>query len=286
MIIDFHVHTFPDPIAPAALKKLTGLSRVRPSTDATARGTVVSMDASGVDLSVVLPVATSPRQVADINAAAIQVNRTFEGRLLSFGSIHPDCDDWRQILDGIAAAGLKGIKLHPVFQGVDLDDPRYLRILEYAGVLGLVVVTHSGTDIGYPEQVRCSPRMARNALRQVGPVKLVLAHMGGWRCWDEAAELLADTSALLDTSFSIGELVPLDAQHTPDGPLSLLNEAQFLDMVRLFGADRILFGSDSPWSSQKDSLAWLRALPLSAEKKTAILGGNAQTLLGLDGSAQ
>jgi predicted TIM-barrel fold metal-dependent hydrolase len=52
-------------------------------------------------------------------------------------------------------------------------------------------------------------------------------------------------------------------------------------MVRLFGAQRILFGSDSPWNDQCGEVEKIRALPLSEGEKTAILGGNAAELLGL-----
>ena len=281
MVIDFHTHTFPDAIAASTLQKLSGVSHSRPFTDGTAAGLRASMAAAGVDLSVVLPVATSPRQVRHINVSAARNNeRAAETGLFSFGCIHPDCENWREELDRIAAWGLKGVKVHPVYQGVDLDDPRYLRILTRAGELGLVVVTHSGVDIGYPAASHCRPDQIRRAVEQAGPVKLVAAHMGGWKQWREAAELLADTPVYLDTSFSTGFIAPLDDGYYAPEDLRLLQEEAFVQMVRLFGAQRILFGTDSPWSGQRESVERLRALPLTQEEKEAILGGNAQRLLG------
>ena len=102
---------------------------------------------------------------------------------------------------------------------------------------------------------------------------LVLAHMGGWCCWDEVPELLADTPALLDTAFS---LRPADAAE--DDPQWLSDEA-FVNLVRTFGAERVLFGTDSPWADPQTELRHIRALPLSDEEKAAILGGNAKRLL-------
>ena len=161
-----------------------------------------------------------------------------------------------------------------------MDDARYLRILERAGELGLVVITHAGLDVGFPGVVRCSPEMACRALRQVGPVKLVLAHMGGWRSWDQVLELLPDTSAMIDTSFSVGRMTPLDdGYYQDDGDLDLLDGPGVLALVRAFGAQRVLFGSDSPWSSQRESRAWIEAQPLREEEKAAILGENAKKLL-------
>lgn len=277
MIIDFHTHCFPDKIAAKALAKLSAAANVAPCADGTAGGLSAAARAAGVDLSVVLPVATSPGQVASINAFAAQLNeRTAETGLFSFGGAHPDDPDWRDHLGEAAALGLKGVKIHPVYQGVGIDDPRFLRLLERAGELGLIVVTHAGYDIGFPGVVQCSPEMTLRALRQIGPVKLVLAHMGGWQQWDQVEALLTDTAAYLDTSFSTGTVPLLDGS-----PLPLLNQDRFLRMARLFGTDRLLFGTDSPWSDQRESLDWLRALPLTEDEKAAILGGNAQTLLGI-----
>jgi hypothetical protein len=285
MVIDIHTHTFPDRVAAAAVEKLSRMAHTVPFTDGTAAGLARSVQSAGIDLAVVLPVATSPRQVEHINAASARLNEhTGETGIFSFGCIHPDCAHWRAQLDWVAEHGLKGVKLHPVYQGADLDDPRYLRILTRAGELGLVVVTHAGLDVGCPGQVRCSPAMARNALRQAGPVRLVLAHMGGWRCWDEVEALLADTPALLDTSFSLGSLSPLDDGYYRPADLPLLSQAQFVRMVRRFGAHRVLFGSDSPWDDQSAALARLRALPLTEAEREAILGENARQLLGIKAS--
>ena len=279
MVVDFHTHTFPQIIAKRALQRLSDASGTPPYLDGTAPSLRASMVQAGISCSVMLPVATDPGKCRHINDASAAENG--KNGLIYFGAMHPDCPDWKQELERIAAMGFRGVKLHPVYQGVDLDDPRYLRILECAGQLGLIVVTHAGDDIGFPGEVRCSPEIAQNALRQVGPVRLVLAHMGGWNNWERVAPLAEEPAVYLDTAFSTG-MVPT----RPDGrfggkPLSLLSEDAFLRLVRLFGADRILFGTDSPWSAQAESLSWIRALPLADTEKDAILGGNAARLLGL-----
>ena len=277
MIVDFHTHCFPDQIAGKAIKKLAAASHVAPHTDGTAGGLSVAAREAGVDLSVVLPVATNPGQVASINDFAAQLNESTDRTgLLSFGGAHPDDPDWKAHLEQVAARGMKGVKIHPVYQGVDIDNARFVRLLGYAGELGLTVVTHAGDDIGLPGEVRCSPAMLRKAIRQAGPVTLVLAHMGGWMQWEQVADCLADTTACLDTSFSTGR-IPL----TDGAPLHALDEEGFLRLTKAFGPERVLFGTDSPWSSQRESLQWIRSLPLSEDEKTAILGGNAQKLLGL-----
>ena len=176
---------------------------------------------------------------------------------------------------------MKGIKLHPVYQGVDFDDIRTLRILDRAGELGLIVLTHAGLDIGYPGVVHVTPKMVLHAIQEVGPVTLILAHMGGWRNWDQVEELLPYAPVYLDTSYSLGSINPLDDGYYQPQDLPMMGEEQFLRMIRTFGHERFLFGTDSPWSSQQESVERLRALPLSDEEKAAILGGNAQRLLHL-----
>ena len=282
MIIDMHTHSFPEKLAASTLEKLSAASHTRPFTNGTPGGLQASMREAGVDLSVVLPVATSPRQVEHVNDASVRLNETAEETgLLSFGCMHPDYEGWREELARVKALGMKGIKLHPVYQGADLDDPRYLRILDRAGELGLVVVTHAGLDVGFPGVVRCSPEMVRRAVAQVGPVKLVLAHMGGSRCWDRVLELLPELPVLIDTSFSVGRMSPLNDGFYQEEELRLLDSRGFLKLVRAFGAGRVLFGSDSPWSGQKESLEWVRSQPLTEEERTAILGGNGQNLLSV-----
>ena len=280
MIVDFHTHTFPDRIAAPTIDKLSRMAHIHPFTDGTVQGLQQSMTQAGVTYSIVLPVATNPRQVAGINRAAAAVNDRGEG-LISFGCMHPDLDNWREELDQAAQLGLKGIKIHPAYQQVDQNDIRYLRILERAGELGLIVVTHSGLDVGYPDADQCAPDKIADAVRQVGPVKLVAAHMGGWKQWEQAEQLSEFPDVYLDTSFSTGCMTPRTATDAPSQGLELLEEQAFLRMVSLFGAQRILFGTDSPWSDQKGSLCWLQNLPLSEEELAAILGTNAQRLLRL-----
>ena len=279
MIVDFHTHTFPERIAAAALGKLQQASHTVAFTDATMTGLRASMQVAGVDCSVVLPVATNPTKVGSMNDLSVQL--TGQDGLVYFGCVHPDMENPEQELERIAALGLKGIKLHPVYQGVDIDDSRFIRILAKAGELGLVVVMHAGDDIGFPGVVRCAPEMTRRALQQAGPVKLICAHMGGWRNWERVADCLADTSAMIDTAFSLGSITPLEQGYYTPEQLTMLDGAGFCQLVRAFGSRRVVFGTDSPWADQAEGLRQFKTLPLTDEEKEDILGGNAQRLLDM-----
>ena len=283
MIIDFHTHTFPDAIASAAINRLQAASHTHPFTDGTVGQLRASMQKAGIDASLVLPVATNPRQVEKVNDASIRMHeQAADTGVFSFGCMHPDFENPKAELARIARAGIKGIKLHPVYQGVDFDDPRFLRVLACCGELGLMVLIHAGLDVGFPNLVHASPAMILHALRAVGPVTLILAHMGGWRCWQEAAETLAGQGLYIDTSFSLGSMVPNgDGYYQTEESLQLLWEDAFVAQIRAFGADHTLFGTDCPWGDQAACLRQFLALPLTKEEQRAILGGNACKLLGL-----
>ena len=107
--------------------------------------------------------------------------------------------------------------------------------------------------------------MARKLLDDVKPEKLVLAHMGGNEMWDEVEKYLIGQNVYFDTG------VILDR----------MPEEQFLRMVHMHGADRILFGTDSPWADQKKFVTLFDQMPLTEEEKMAVFSGNAKKLLGI-----
>ena len=273
MIIDFHTHTFPEKIAHQTIDKLSHAAMIHPFTDGTAEGLLGSMEKAEIDFSLILPVATSPRQVESVNEASAELNAD-DTPLLSYGCMHPEFGDFRAELSRVVSLGLRGIKIHPVYQGVDLDDVRFLRIFDRAAELGLSVVTHTGDDIGYPGVVRCSPQMAANALREIGDFSLICAHMGGWGVWDEAIQYLAGTSCLIDTAFSTGFITSIDGKQGD----RMLSPGQFMKLVDAFGPERILFGTDSPWSDADESVRFIKELPLSDEAREKIFYGNAAEL--------
>lgn len=277
MIIDFHTHTFPDKIAAAAIGKLEHAAHARAHSDGTKDGLLRCMQSAGIDRAVVLPVATNPLKCASMN----DISHALDGQdgLTYFAAIHPDAPDWHEELGRVKALGFKGVKIHPVYQGVAINDPRFVRILARCGELGLIVVMHGGSDIGFPGVEKCSPAMLRDALRQSGPVTLVAAHMGGWRSWQEVPEHLLDTGVYLDTAFTLGSILPIDDHYAPE-ELPMLADAAFCELVRLFGANRILFGTDSPWDDMAQCVRRIQALPLTEADKEAIFSGNALHLLG------
>lgn len=278
MIIDFHAHTFPDRIAAAAVDKLEHKAHARSFSDGTRAGLIRSMAEAGIDHAVVLPVATNPVKCASMN----DTSHALDGldHLTYFAAIHPDAPDWHEELGRAKALGFKGVKIHPVYQDVAIDDPRFVRILARCGELDLTVVMHGGADIGFPGVEKCSPAMLRHALRQAGPVRLIAAHMGGWRNWQEVPDCLLDTSACLDTAYSLGAITPLDDHYAPE-ELPMLADERFCELVHLFGSKRVLFGTDSPWDDMGACVRRIQRLPLTQEEKDNIFCENARRLLSM-----
>ena len=282
-VIDVHAHTFPAKIAERAIATLQGKSHTEAFTDGTVEGLSRSMSEAGISCSVVQPVATNPKQVVHVNDSSIAINERFpETGIMSFGCMHPEFEGYAEELLRLSRSGVNGIKLHPVYQGVNIDDERYVRVLRKAGELGLIVLIHSGWDIGFPEGEHALPERMALALREAGNVRVILAHMGGWKCWREAEEVFSHTNVYIDTAFSLGEFVPLeDGYYSSREECAMLGAEEFVRIVRSFGAQRVLFGTDSPWASQKDTLRDICSLPLTEDEKTQILHTNAEHLLKL-----
>ncbi len=282
MIIDFHTHTFPAKVSRSVLDKLAGASHTAYFTDGSADGLWASMDRAHVDYSVNLPVMTYAGQVEKVNGSLMRNRESLlsEG-IITFGGMHPDYEDYKNELKKLKEAGILGIKLHPAYQGIDFDDIRNLRIMDCASALGLIIITHAGIDIGIYDRNYCSVKMVLNVLKQVHPTKLVLAHMGGWGCWDEVERDLTGAPVWLDTAFSIGPITPNPTQTEKPLLPSNLSDEDFLRLVRKHGADKVLFATDSPWEDQADYIGRIERMPLTADEKQAVFAGNAAALLGL-----
>lgn len=263
MVIDFHTHIFPDRIAARSIEALENASGITAATDGTLKGLLDSMEKNKVDISVILPVVTKPSQFETVNQFAAEVNQKYKGKLISFGGIHPDSEDYKAELDRIKELGLPGIKLHPDYQGVMIDDERNMRIIEYADSLGLMIMVHAGIDIGLPDPVHCPPDRAAKVIDALEPDKLILAHLGGWKQWEEVYDLLAGEHVYFDTSFTF----------------DYIEQDMFLRILQKHGHEKVLFATDSPWSDAAKAVDVVRNMPLGQKVIEDILSGNAKKLL-------
>lgn len=264
MIIDFHVHAFPDALAAKALPLLSKCSGgVKPNYDATISGLESYLAKNNVDYAVVLNIATNPHQEKKVNDFAISLLE--KKNIIPFGSVHPDSPNALSELERLAKAGIRGIKLHPDYQHFFVDDEKMFPIYKKIAELGFITVFHAGVDIGYPKPVHCTPERLLCALDLFDDAPFVAAHFGGWLLWDSVLEDLCGTKVYLDTAFSSGKMPPDYAK----------------ELIKAHGADKVLLGSDMPWSDTLDEVRFVQSLDLSAEDEEKILSNNAKRLLNI-----
>lgn len=207
MIIDFHTHVFPDRIAAKTIEVLSEASQISPASDGTAQGLSRSMQRAGISLSINLPVLTNPAQADKVNDSLLKGReQMLEMGILPFAGMHPGYENYLEKLRMLTLEGVKGIKLHPAYQRTDIDDPAMMRIIDAASELGLIVLIHAGQDIGIPGHDYSDVPMILRVLEEVRPEKMVLAHMGGWKNWEDVRRDIAGAPVWLDTAFSIGRI--------------------------------------------------------------------------------
>lgn len=261
-MIDFHTHIFPDKIAGKTLQSLRSKSAMTSYAEGTSADLLRSMEDAGLELSVILPVVTKPSQFESINRFAEQ----FRGeRILSFGGIHPDCENYKEKLRYLKNHGFIGIKLHPDYQETFIDDIRYKRIISYACELGFIISVHAGFDPGYPDCVHCTPDRVHDLIEELKPPKMVLAHMGGFNRWDAVEQ----------------ELVGMDVWFDTAVVFKYMDDKQFIRICRNHGVEKILFATDSPWLDQKEAVQYMKKMDLTEEEKQLIFSENARKLLTL-----
>jgi len=262
MIIDFHTHFYPDKLAPRAIEIGTSPPEANAFTDGTRQALEDSMRRNGIDLSVGLPLANSPENVAGINRFAIANNYS---PFIMLGTIHPDSGNKTQIVAELSQAGIKGIKLHPEFQRFKLDDSRMNELWNACIEYDIFILTHAGADIAFEPPFQTNPKQAAKLHQAYPEMKLVIAHFGSWGMWDEVEEYLIGLPVWLDLSYTPGFITP----------------ERMATMIHNHGVDKVFFGSDSPWRDQATELDFVRALPLTDKERAMILGTNAAAFLNI-----
>lgn len=294
MIIDFHAHTFPDKIASVAVQALAKSSDLYPYVDGTVNGLIESMKENDIDYSVILPIVTKPSQLDTINATAINTNEAYGDKgIISFGSVHPENSNYKAVIKSLKSNGVKGIKLHPVFQGVPFDDIRFMNIVEAACEEDLIILVHGGDDLSFPGVNLVGAEHIKNVVKAIKPNKMIMAHMGAWGHWEDILELLAEYPLLMDTSFTLRKgrrkatieessntnTITYKGDTLVEFDTPFLSNELFTKMVQATGAQNVFFGSDSPWNSQKEAADAIRQTGLNDNEIAMILGDNAKKLL-------
>lgn len=266
MVIDFHTHAFPDKLAERAVPHLYELGGMPPKNDGKISGLIKSMNEDGVDISVVLNIATKPEQETNVNNFAISLLEN--ERIVPFGSVFPGSNTALSELERLKCAGVKGIKMHPEYQDFYIDEDRAKAIYKKCAELGLIVLLHCGGDVAYRPPYHGTPLLIEKIVSEFCDTTFVVAHMGGYDLWAEFADIVKPHENLyIDTSMTNTQAV--------------LDNRIGHRIFEIHGFDKFLFGSDSPWERHYKSMEKLYSYGFSEQVNKKILGENACRLLGI-----
>ncbi len=260
-VIDFHTHAFPDGLAERAIKTLEGEAfGVKAHLNGKISDLLASMDKAGIEKSVVCNIATKPSQFDPILTWCKEIR---SDRIIPFPSLHPEDENIEEKIDLIKKEGFKGIKLHPFYQKFYADEERLFSIYEKTQAENLMLVMHTGYDIAFPEERRADPAKLMKIRRKFPKLKLITTHLGAWKQWKEVEELMLGSKVYMEISFS----------------LQYLREDFAKQLIMSHPPDHLLFGTDSPWADQKESLDLLKKLRIPQYILDKILYENAESLL-------
>ena len=259
-VADVHVHIYPDKISAKAAQSIGDFYNIKMGEkDGNVSRLLRRMETCDIERCVVHSVAVRPHTVASINdfiSRTCNENPQFVG----FMTLHQDTPDIEAEIDRACGLGLKGIKLHPDTQAVNMDDERLMRAYEIAEKRHLPLIIHCG-DYRYDYS---HPRRLKRILHEFPDLVVNAAHFGGWSVQDYALEFLEDERCFLDMSSSMRFLGPRRTR----------------ELVEAYGYDRIMFGSDFPMWTPGDELERFRAVGFSEAALERMCWHNAERFLG------
>ena len=257
-VLDFHAHIYPETISEKAVHSVSEFYSIDVDHPGTPAALLEAGKQAGIDRFVVHSVAVTPKQVQSINSF-IAEECAAHPEFFGFGTLHADMDDPRGEIERIESMGLRGIKIHPDTQRFNMDDPKMMAIYEMLEGR-LPVLIHCG-DYRYDYS---HPRRLAAVLDQFPNLTVIGAHFGGWSIFDLAVEYLEHRRCYLDISSS----------------MMFLGLRRTAELIRIYGADRILFGTDFPMWSPKSELEQTLRLGLSQEELERVLYRNGMEILG------
>ena len=257
-IYDFHAHIYPEKIAQKAVEGVGNFYSIKMNEPGTVARLLEAGDEAGIDTFIVHSVATGAKQVQSVNDFISATVKEHPGRFVGFGTIHADFEEKSAEIERMIALGLSGVKIHPDSQHFFVDDPRMFEV--YDAIEGrLPILVHCG-DYRYDYD---SPERVRNVLKEFPKLTFIAAHFGGWSVQDLALEYLLDTNCFLDCSSSMMDLGPKRSK----------------ELIRIYGAERFLFGSDYPMWNPGDELKRLESLGLTDRELQLMTHDNAERIL-------
>lgn len=255
-VIDCHNHIYQDEIAPRAVQNVGEFYNIKMNCNGTADELIEMSKSSPIKKFVVNAVALTPKPVRKLNdyiAGECKKHPEFVG----LGTLHPDMENMDEEIEYIISLGLHGIKLHPDTQNFNMDSDKAMKMYEKIGGR-LPVLMHCG-DYRYDFS---HPRRLANVLDAFPELTVVAAHLGGWSVFDDAVTYLKNRSCYMDISST----------------MPFLGTEKVYEYIKIYGADRLMFGSDFPMWNPTEELKNFLTLNLTHDEQEKILWKNADTV--------
>lgn len=278
-IIDIHTHIFPPEICKDRGRYFPGEPAFellyrdqKKSPLSTAEALVAAMDRDGIRGSVTFGF---PWKQAELihrsNDYVLEAMTRYPDRLLGFACLNPELP--RAIEEGerCLKAGMKGLGEIALYTGLSarswLDSMKPLA--ELAGRWQAPLLLHTNEPVGhfYPGKTHLPFWDLYELIKTFPSTKFILAHWGGGLWWYEL--LKREVREVLQNTY-------YDTAASP----FLYRPEIYQYAVGIMGLEKILYGSDYPLLGLDRYLKELDQAGLSPEQKEAILGGNAQKILG------
>lgn len=229
---DVHAHAFHPKIAAKVVSQLESHYRIPAIGTGLYEDLAPRLQAAGISYCCIHSAATKGEQVVPANRwAASLLERP---GVIPFGTMHPDFQDMEEELAFLWDSGIRGIKLHPDFQGFWLNDERLDPL--FAAMEGrFTLMVHVG-DIYPPEQNPTCPYKVAALKRRFPKLQMIAAHFGGVHHWKYVVDAMAGMEIFMDTSSSLFAI--------PQDTLEQIYHA-FPRHLFLFGSDYPLFDAPS-----------------------------------------
>jgi aminocarboxymuconate-semialdehyde decarboxylase len=270
---------------------------------------LADLDAMGLDIQVVLPPPPQCYYTVPLDIAVKAAQLVNEGiaefcarkpeRLKGFGTVPmPDGQEAAKELERCSKRlGFKGVQILTNIAGKELSDPAFAPFWRKAEELGALVVIHPNgfTEAGrltrfYFNNVIGNPLETTIALNYLifdgvlerhPDLKILAVHGGGY---------LGAYPGRIDHAWGARSDCHGSLPHPPTTYLKkiyfdsvVFTPHQLAELVRLYGADHVIMGTDYPYDmADYDPIGHVASTAgLDAATVAAISGGNAKRLLGL-----
>jgi len=306
MIIDWHTHVHPP--------KERDRSFWRGRCPATIENVLALHEQAQLDLSVISSAGHYLRQfsraeavpvVRESNEYMASLRDRHQDKIVALATSIPGGGDahLRELERAVTQDGLRGVLISSSHRGAYPDDDDARAFFALAATLDIPVFVHP-PSVGFGEERMGDYRLAssvgrpfdnclalarlivRGIFEDFPTLKLVGSHLGGGIC--EIIGRMDYAYELGEEAFFLGSYEPMRITRKPGDYLKMM----YFDTVsyhapavecaiKTIGADRLLFGTDSPMllALKQQGLDLIQALDLDQASKRKILGGTAKMLL-------